>query len=456
REIAFENKQLRAAMKDILQAMKQTQQTTQQGVLKIPSLENLIQSMESKRNIGVESTTHSRAQLEQMTGRNDELRNELRHLRAEHAAVTNEKSELLKQVGYLQSEVDAIAQSSVSRLTSVPRHISAQSKIDGNSNDIITGLNEQLIQTLEELAKKDSMISDLKQSLESSKRKLNAIRHQTHLLYKDYSERESKFENERKSMEDERNKWREKDERDSVKLDEYQRLLDALKSDPEEMKSKLAETSRKVSLLRANEKSLIRRNKALEVTEAILTEDRNKLRNESFLIEKEVSERIGYLERHKEMSVFKLASLQNALEGTVPESELKMSNRKFDDLTKYRDLLQKENQFVVDNVKFAGLQVSEELKIASESLLATKQDLTIEKEKRHHLEESFEKLGNKELLSSDVEVSSAIQKVTILEMKELNERQRADHATRMYNKLKSSLQDLENRNLELDQKFNEV
>uniref|UniRef100_H2YZT7 Centrosomal protein of 290kDa coiled-coil region domain-containing protein n=1 Tax=Ciona savignyi TaxID=51511 RepID=H2YZT7_CIOSA len=303
-DIAFENKQLRAAMKDILQAMKQTQQTTQQGVLKIPSLENLI------------------------------------------------------QVGYLQSEVDAIAQSSVSRLTSVPRHISAQSKIDGNSNDIITGLNEQLIQTLEELAKKDSMISDLKQSLESSKRKLNAIRHQTHLLYKDYSERESKFENERKSMEDERNKWREKDERDSVKLDEYQRLLDALKSDPEEMKSKLAETSRKVSLLRANEKSLIRRNKALEVTEAILTEDRNKLRNESFLIEKEVSERIGYLERHKEMSVFKLASLQNALEGTVPESELKMSNRKFDDLTKYRDLLQKENQFVVDNVKFAGLQLT--------------------------------------------------------------------------------------------------
>uniref|UniRef100_H2YZT9 Centrosomal protein of 290kDa coiled-coil region domain-containing protein n=1 Tax=Ciona savignyi TaxID=51511 RepID=H2YZT9_CIOSA len=46
--------------------------------------------------------------------------------------------------------------------------------------------------------------------------------------------------------------------------------------------------------------------------------------------------------------------------------------------------------------------------------------------------------------------------VTILEMKELNERQRADHATRMYNKLKSSLQDLENRNLELDQKFNEL
>uniref|UniRef100_F6WWF6 Centrosomal protein of 290kDa coiled-coil region domain-containing protein n=2 Tax=Ciona intestinalis TaxID=7719 RepID=F6WWF6_CIOIN len=41
-------------------------------------------------------------------------------------------------------------------------------------------------------------------------------------------------------------------------------------------------------------------------------------------------------------------------------------------------------------------------------------------------------------------------------MKELNERQRADHATKMYNKLKSSLNELENRNSELDQKFSEL
>lgn len=40
-----------------------------------------------------------------------------------------------------------------------------------------------------------------------------------------------------------------------------QRLLDSLKSSPEDMKKKLSETSRKVSLLRVNEKTLIRRHR---------------------------------------------------------------------------------------------------------------------------------------------------------------------------------------------------
>jgi len=44
----------------------------------------------------------------------------------------------------------------------------------------------------------------------------------------------------------------------------------------------------------------------------------------------------------------------------------------------------------------------------------------------------------------------------VLEMKELNERQRAEHATRMYNKLKLSVDDVEHRNMELEQKFAEV
>ena len=42
-------------------------------------------------------------------------------------------------------------------------------------------------------------------------------------------------------------------------LSDFQRLLVALESDPDETKRKLAETSRKVSLLRINEKKLIRR-----------------------------------------------------------------------------------------------------------------------------------------------------------------------------------------------------
>lgn len=47
-------------------------------------------------------------------------------------------------------------------------------------------------------------------------------------------------------------------------------------------------------------------------------------------------------------------------------------------------------------------------------------------------------------------------KLTTLEMKELNERQRADHATHMYDQQKKQLRSLEDRNFELEQKFAEV
>lgn len=41
-------------------------------------------------------------------------------------------------------------------------------------------------------------------------------------------------------------------------------------------------------------------------------------------------------------------------------------------------------------------------------------------------------------------------------MKELNERQRAEHANRMYNQQKSTIRSLEDRNMELEEKFAEL
>ena len=46
--------------------------------------------------------------------------------------------------------------------------------------------------------------------------------------------------------------------------------------------------------------------------------------------------------------------------------------------------------------------------------------------------------------------------MAVLEMKELNERQKSEHATRMYHKLKSSIDELHQRNSELEEKFNQV
>lgn len=54
------------------------------------------------------------------------------------------------------------------------------------------------------------------------------------------------------------------------------------------------------------------------------------------------------------------------------------------------------------------------------------------------------------------EIVSISKKITMLEMKELNERQRAAHSQRMYEQLRSTLKQVEERNFELEKKFAEV
>lgn len=44
----------------------------------------------------------------------------------------------------------------------------------------------------------------------------------------------------------------------------------------------------------------------------------------------------------------------------------------------------------------------------------------------------------------------------MLEMKELNERQKADHATRMYKRVKEAMEEVQRRNSELESKFAQV
>lgn len=54
------------------------------------------------------------------------------------------------------------------------------------------------------------------------------------------------------------------------------------------------------------------------------------------------------------------------------------------------------------------------------------------------------------------ELVSAARRITTLEMKELNERQRAEHARNMYDHTRNSLRQVEERNAELESKFAEV
>ncbi len=62
--------------------------------------------------------------------------------------------------------------------------------------------------------------------------------------------------------------------------------------------------------------------------------------------------------------------------------------------------------------------------------------------------------GSKGIATSDH--LSLAKRLTTIEMKEMNERQRAEHAVRMQDKLRNTVSELETRNLELEQKFAEV
>lgn len=54
------------------------------------------------------------------------------------------------------------------------------------------------------------------------------------------------------------------------------------------------------------------------------------------------------------------------------------------------------------------------------------------------------------------EMISVARRMTTLELKELNERQRAEHAQKMYEQMRNSLRQVEERNTELESKFAEV
>jgi centrosomal protein CEP290 len=64
--------------------------------------------------------------------------------------------------------------------------------------------------------------------------------------------------------------------------------------------------------------------------------------------------------------------------------------------------------------------------------------------------------GSSGLLEDDSNPGSLSRKITVLEMKELNERQRAEYAQKLYDQQRVTLRQMEDRNLELEKKFSDL
>ncbi|NWX37869.1 CE290 protein, partial [Notiomystis cincta] len=471
KELSEENKQLEQGMKEILQAIKEMQKDSNtkggETALIIPSLDRLVHAMESKNSEGIfDASVHLKAQVDQLTGRNEELRQELKETQKEATSLSNQLASANEKIEQMKNEICLLHQSGGANI--VFQTVNLPEGMAPSSVNTINSLNEYLIHLIQELENKEKLLKQLEEAVEDYKRKFAVIRHQQGLLYKDYQSQKESWQKESENIKEEMKKLEEQKEQDATKIKAYSNLLDALQMDPDETKKVLAENNRKITVLRVNEKSLTRQCTTLLEMERHLRKENEKLKGEITHVETAVTEKIGNLQRFKEMACFKIAALQKVLDGSVPLSELEVANKQYNALTaKYREMLQKDNLLVQRTTNMEHMErENESLKAQINSL---NKELEITKEKLHTVEQAWEqitKLGKYERddnamdkatkAITNSEILSISKKITMLEMKELNERQRAEHSQRMYEHLRSTVKQIEERNFELETKFAEL
>ncbi|KFV42116.1 Centrosomal protein of 290 kDa, partial [Tyto alba] len=471
KELSEENKQLEQGMKEILQAVKEMQKDPSvkggETAIIIPSLDRLVNAMESKNSEGIfDASVHLKAQVDQLTGRNEELRQELKQTQKEATNFSNQLSNANEKIAQLKNEIHLLSQSEGA--TAVFQTVNLPEGMVPSSVNMINSLNEYLIHLIQELENKEQLLKQLEDAVEDYKRKFAVIRHQQGLLYKEYQSQKESWQKESEDMKEEKKKLEEQKEQDAAKIKAYSNLLSALQLDPDETKKVLAENNRKITVLRINERSLTRQYTTLLEMERHLRRENERLKGEITHMETAVIGKIGNLQRFKEMASFKIAALQKVLDGSVPLSELELANKQYNALTaKYRDMLQKDNVLVQRTTNMEHMKRENESLKAQINLL--NKELEITKEKLHTVEQAWEqmtKLGKYERddnamdkatkAITNSEILSISKKITMLEMKELNERQRAEHSQRMYEHLRNTIKQIEERNFELETKFAEL
>ncbi|XP_071137463.1 centrosomal protein of 290 kDa-like isoform X1 [Mytilus edulis] len=463
-QLEKENKQLEQGLKEVIENLKtySPEKGEVETQMQFPTLEKMLAAIEAKNLLGnYDTSLFLKAQVDNLQGRNEELRNELKQTRLETSKAKLETQKAIEKIEKLEGDLK-IAVESGGGPGGVFQTMPLPDSMATTSAEVIASINEHLIVTLQELSIKEQSMKEMENSLENYKRKFAVMRHQQGLVYHDYLKDKKEWEEETQKIKDKLAKVEGEREEDRVRIQEFDRLIDTLSKDDTEVRRRLSDMTRRITVLRVNEKALTRRYNTSEEVEGQLRKDINRYKNDMASVETAVAERMGYLQRYKDMATFKIAALQKALEDSIPVSELDRTNKKLHEVTeKYRDHLEKGNSLVSKAEALTGLE--EEVKHQTEDNDSLRRTLETEKEKLHALEAALEDLHRRGVTDgteikgiTDGDAITISKKITTLEMKELNERQRAEHAVRMYEQQKSILHNLEERNKDLEEKFSQI
>ena len=459
-DLLYENDKLRIGMHEILDSIKE--QDGQSDVLvSSPVLEKLLVVLDARHIYGeYKPAMGLKTQMERLEGVNSQLREQLRRLRIEEEKTSSQNQKLRSKVQQLDAEIKSIKQGNIviqhqeqNFVSPAPPSNSLPPTIVPSTSEMVSKLEKQLIHVLDELDIANDQCKSQEKTIKNLAKKFNISKHQLGLLYEEHSSALTEKGIEHRKLNEKLSEVESNFEGAKVKLLEYESHLNSLSEGSDVASKKVADTARRIAILKSNETILTRKYRLLEEKLRIMSDSNQELKNDVVQLECHSVNTIGELQRYKEMYNFKIESLQKTVEESVPLSSLETANRQYNEITaKYRDLLQKQQSQSLKSRNVEELELQVQAFRQDKDML--KKELTLAKEKIVSLESIVNSVGtNMTNGNKNFEIERLSKQLATLEVKELNEKQKTDYLNIQYKLVQTQIEQMEKRNDELEEKF---